>query len=126
MPKLLHLHITPTGYRKKMALYMTRAKLSNEAFKGYVENPSDREAALQKLTGGLGMTMHKMYFSVSTAEIVTIAEGTAAAMAAAEMVIGSSGTTTSIEVIELIDSKSMTAAMETANRVVSTYQAPNK
>ena len=58
------------------------------------------------------MTMHKMYFSVSTAEIVTIAEGTADAMAAAEMVIGSSGTTTGIEVIELIDSKSMTAAME--------------
>ena len=109
-----------------MALYMTRAKLSNEAFKGYVENPSDREAALQKLTDGLGMTMHKMYFSVSTAEIVTIAEGTAAAMAAAEMVIGSSGTTTGIEVIELIDSKSMTAAMETANKVVSAYQAPNK
>ena len=109
-----------------MAIYMTRAKLSNEAFKGYVENPSDREAALQKLTGGLGMTMHKMYFSVSTAEIVTIAEGTADAMAAAEMVIGSSGTTTGIEVIELIDSKSMTAAMETANKVVSTYQAPNK
>ena len=109
-----------------MALYMTRAKLSNEAFKGYVENPSDRETALQKLTAGLGMTMHKMYFSVSTAEIVTIAEGTAAAMAAAEMVIGSSGTTTGVEVIELIDSKSMTAAMETANKVVSAYQAPNK
>jgi flagellar hook-basal body complex protein FliE len=47
-------------------------------------------------------------------------------MAAAEMVIGSSGTTTGIEVIELIDSKSMTAAMETANKVVSAYQAPNK
>ena len=72
------------------------------------------------------MTVHKMYFSVSTAEIVPIAEGTAAAMAAAEMVIGSSGTTTGIEVIELIDSKSMTAAMETANKVVSAYQAPNK
>ena len=51
--------------------------------------------------------------------------GTAEAMAAAEMVIGSSGTTTGIEVIELIDSKSMTAAMETANKVVSAYQAPN-
>ncbi len=109
-----------------MAPNMTRAKLSNEAFKGYVDNPSDREAALKKLTGGLGMTVHKMYFSVSTAEIVTIAEGTADAMAAAEMIIGSSGTTTSIEVIELIDSKSMTAAMETANKVFSTYQAPNK
>ena len=48
------------------------------------------------------------------------------AMAAAEIVIGSSGTTTGIEVIELIDLKSMTAAMETANKVVSAYQAPNK
>ena len=109
-----------------MALYMTRSKLSKEAFKGYVENQSDREAALHKLTDGLRMTMHKMYFSVSTAEIVTIAEGTADAIAAAEMVIGSSGTTTGIEVIELIDSKSMTATMETANKVVSAYQAPNK
>ena len=67
-----------------------------------------------------------MYFSVKTAEIVTIAEGTADATATAEMVIGSSGTTTSIEVIELIDSKSMTAAKETANKVVSAYQALNK
>ena len=88
-----------------MALYMTRAKLSNEAFKGYVENPSDREAALQKLTGGLGMTMHKMYFSVSTADIVTIAKGTAEAMAT-ERFISSSGTTLGIEVIEPINSKS--------------------
>ena len=85
-----------------------------------------RGGCTPKAYRGLVMTMHKMYFSVSTAEIVTIAEGTADAMAAAEMVIGSSGTTTSIEVIELIDSKSMTAAMETANKVVSAYQAPNK
>ena len=81
---------------------------------------------LHSKAGGLGMTMHKMCFSVSTAEIVTIAEGTANAMAAAEMVIGSSGTNTGIEVIELIDLKSMTAAMKTANKVVSAYQAPNK
>ena len=45
-------------------------------------------------------------------------------MAAAEMTIGSSGATTGIDVIELIDSKSMTAAMEKANKVVSAYQVP--
>ena len=72
------------------------------------------------------MNMLKTHFSVSTAEIVTIAEGTAEAIAAAEMTIGSLGATTGIEVIELIDSKSMTAAMETANKVFSAYQAPNK
>ena len=81
---------------------------------------------LEALTGGLGMNMLKTHFSVITAEIVTIAEGTVEAMAAAEMTIGSSGATTGIEVIALVDSKSMTAAMETANKVVSAYQAPNK
>ena len=47
-------------------------------------------------------------------------------MAAVEMVTMSTGTFTSFEGIEIIDSKSMTAAMETANKVVSAYQAPNK
>ena len=47
-------------------------------------------------------------------------------MAAVEMVTISSGVFTSVEGIEIIDSKSMTAAMETANKVVSAYQAPNK
>ena len=109
-----------------MSLYMTRAKLSNEAFKGYVNDPKDREAAVQALMSAAGVTMHNMYFSVSTAEIVTIGEGTAEQFAAVEMVIASSGTVTSFEGIEIIDSKSMTAAMQTANKIVSSYQAPNK
>ena len=47
-------------------------------------------------------------------------------MAAAEMAIGSSGAITGIEVVELIDSKSMTAAMEKVNEAVSAYQALNR
>ena len=39
-----------------MALYMTRAKLSNEAFKGYVSNPQDREAAIKTLMSAVGVT----------------------------------------------------------------------
>ena len=54
------------------------------------------------------------------------AEGTTEAMAAAEMAIGSSGAITGIEVVELIDSKSMTAAMEKVNEAVSAYQALNR
>ena len=109
-----------------MSLYMTRAKLTSEAFKGYVSSPQDRETAVNALMSAVGLTMHKMYFSVSSAEIVVIAEGTAEQFAAVEMVIASSGTVSNFEGIEIIDSKSMTAAMETANKVVSAYQAPNK
>ena len=108
-----------------MALYMTRAKLSNEAFKGYVSNPQDREAAANKLFGALGVKMHNLYFSVSGAEIVAILEGSAENLAAVVMVTSSKGTFTSFETIEIIDSKSMTSAMGTANKVVSAYQAPN-
>ena len=109
-----------------MAHYMIKAKLSNEAFKGYVNDPQDREGPIKAIVSAVGMTMHKIYFSVSTAEIIVIAEGNAEQLAAIEMVIASSGATTGYEAIEIIDSKSMTAAMETANKVVSAYQAPNK
>jgi len=74
----------------------------------------------------VGVDMQSVYFSVSTAEIVAIAEGSAESMAAVEMVTMSTGTFTSLEGIEIIDSKSMTSAMETANKVFSAYQAPNK
>ena len=109
-----------------MALYLARAKYSNSAFKGMVDNPQDREAAANKLFSALNVKMHNLYFSVSSAEIVAIMEGSAENMAAVEMVTSSTGTFSSFETIEIIDSKSMTSAMETANNVVSAYQAPNQ
>ena len=109
-----------------MSLYLVKGKYSNAAFKGMVDSPQDWEAAARKLFTAVGVDMQSVYFSVSTAEIVAIAEGSAESMAAVEMVTMSTGTFTSFEGIEIIDSKSMTAAMETANKVVSAYQAPNK
>ena len=109
-----------------MSLYLFRFKLSNDAFAAYVKEPSDREAAARKLIEAAGGKLHNYYYSVSTAETIAITEIDAESMAAVEMVTMSSGVFTSLEGIEIIDSKSMTAAMETANKVVSAYQAPNK
>ena len=109
-----------------MSLYLFRFKLSNDAFAAYVKEPSDREAAARKLIEAAGGKLHNYYYSVSTAETIAITEIDAESMAAVEMVTMSSGVFTSVEGIEIIDSKSMTAAMETANKVVSAYQAPNK
>ena len=109
-----------------MSLYLVKGKYSNAAFKGMVDSPQDREAAARKLFAAVGVDMQSVYFSVSSAEIVVIAESSAESMAAVEMVTMSTGTFTSFEGIEIIDSKSMTSAMETANKVVAAYQAPNK
>ena len=109
-----------------MSLYLFRFKLSNDAFAAYVKEPSYREAAARKLIEAAGGKLHNYYYSVSTAETIAITEIDAESMAAVEMVTISSGVFTSVEGIEIIDSKSMTAAMETASKVVSAYQAPNK
>ena len=53
-------------------------------------------------------------------------EAEADRIGALEMIGMSTSSFTSFEVREIIDSKSMTAAMETANKVVSAYQAPIK
>ena len=108
-----------------MSLYLVKGKYSNAAFKGMVDHPQDREAAARKLFMAVRVDMQSAYFSVSTAEIVAIVGGSAESMTAVEMVTMSTGTFTSFEGIEIIDSKSMTSAMETANKVVSAYQAPN-
>ena len=91
-----------------------------------VDCPQDREAAANKLFCALDVKMHNLYFSVSGAEIVAILGASAENLAAIVMVTSSTGTFTSIETIEIIDSKSMTSAMETANKVISAYQAPNQ
>ena len=91
-----------------------------------VDTPQDRAAAAHKLADALEMKMHQIYFSVSSAEIVFIVEAEADKVAALEMIGMSTSSFTSCEALEIIDSKSMTAAMETANKVVSAYQAPNK
>jgi len=109
-----------------MALYLMNAKYSNAAYKGMVDTPQDRAAAAHKLADALEMKMHQIYFSVSSAEIVFIVEAEADKVAALEMIGMSTSSFTGFEALEIIDSKSMTAAMETANKVVSAYQAPNK
>ena len=64
--------------------------------------------------------------SVSSAEIVFIVEAEADRIGALEMIGMSTSSLTSFEALEIIDSKSTTAAMETANKVVPAYQAPKK
>ena len=86
-----------------------------------VDSPQDREVAARKLFTAVGADMQSVYFSVSTAEIVAIAEGSSESMAAVKMVTMSTGTFTSLEGTEIIDSKSTTSAMETTNKVVSAY-----
>lgn len=109
-----------------MSLYLTRAQYSTSAFKGMVTAPSDRGAAVRSLFDALGIKTHSIYYSVTSAEIVTIIEGTADQMAAVEMIVMSSGACSAVNSLELVTIEQMNAAMSKAVQTVAEYQAPNR
>ena len=109
-----------------MSTYIASAKYSNDAFKGMVATPQDREAAARTLFDAVGIAMHQIFFSVNEAEIIVVVEGTAEQMAAVEMVTMATGTFDGFQAKEVIDMASMRAAMESASKVMSAYAPPNR
>lgn len=109
-----------------MATFMIRAPYTGDGFKGMVTSPSDREAGVRNVIEAVGASLENVYFSVSTGEAIVILSGTSQQMAALGMAVMSSGALGTIECMELLNTNDMTAAMETASQVVSTYRAPNQ
>ena len=109
-----------------MAVYMTKAKYSTQAFQGMLAKPSDREQATRALFDALGVSIHHLYFEISTGSVVVISEGTADQMACLGMVTGASGAFDSINATELISMNAMSASMGTAQLTAQAYAAPNK
>ncbi len=109
-----------------MAFYYFTADYSAEAFSGMVNSPQDREAAARKLIEAVGMKLHNFYFCVNTGQIIGMIEGTGSQMSTLDMVIMASGAFTCVEAKEVISASEMTSCMDAANKVMSTYKAPNK
>ena len=117
---------TSFNERKKYGFIYFTADYSVEAFSGMVNSPQDREAAARKLIEAVGMKLHNFYFCVNTGQIIGMIEGTGSQMSTLDMVIMASGAFTCVEAKEVIPASEMTSCMDAANKVMSTYKAPNK
>ena len=109
-----------------MATYLATASYSNDAFKGMVATPQDREAAARQLFESLGVSLHQIYFSVTDGDIIVVLQGSAQQMAALEMVTMASGAFTRIESREIISMTDMKSAMDTASQAMSSYTPPHR
>ena len=111
-----------------MGLYLTRAKYTNEAFKGMLSNPHDRGAAATVLFESAGMKLSSIHFSPSMGEVVCMVEGDAMKAAAIDIVVMGSGMFSSVKAMELIDMESLHGAMkhagELARKYATTHKAP--
>jgi uncharacterized protein with GYD domain len=108
-----------------MSLYLTRAKYSQEAFKGMIANPTDREAAGRVMFEAAGIKLHHMWYS-GDGEVICVVEGTAVAGSTASMVVLASGGFTTVETIELITMGQMIEAMKGAGAVAAKFRPPGK
>ena len=108
-----------------MSIYLTRARYSQESFKGMAAKPDDREAAAKALFGAAGMTLQNMWYS-GNGEVICILEGTAVAGATVGMVVLASGGFTSVESPELITMGQMVEAMGNAGTVAAKFRPPGK
>ena len=108
-----------------MATYLMQVQYSSAAFKGMLTDPSDRGEAVKKLAQAFGTKVLGVYYSVSRAGIVILAEGKAEDVSAISMIAGASGVLESIDITELISTDSMNQVMASAAKLSGSYKAPN-
>lgn len=108
-----------------MSLYLTRAHYSQDALKGMISKPENREAAARVMFDAAGVKLHQLWYS-GAGDVIGVAEGSAVSGAAIGMVLMSSGTFTSVDSTELLTMGQMVEAMSQAGTIASKYRPPGK
>lgn len=109
-----------------MASHLIRVRYSQEGYKGMLNNPGDRGAPIQKLLGALDMQVHSVHFSPTSCEayILCDASGDPVKIAAAEMIVLGTGAVADVQVLSLIDSRTMVEAMTLGGKISGMYKPP--
>ena len=108
-----------------MSIYLTRAHYSQDAFKGMIAKPENRENAARAMFDAAGIKLHHMWYSGS-GEVVCVVEGNAVSGATVGMVVMASGGFTSVDSIELITMGQMAEAMTNASTIAAKFRPPGK
>jgi uncharacterized protein with GYD domain len=108
-----------------MPLFMASIKLSPESTKAVVEKPHDRRPAVRAVCEAAGCTLKDYYFALGPADVIVIYEAPDAVTAASvSMLLGASGTSSSVETIQLFAMEDALTAMTKAGQLQKTYRPP--
>ena len=106
-------------------MYVSRARYSQEAFKGTVAKPAYREAAGRAMFEAAGVKLHDMWYS-GNGDVICVVQADAVSASMVGMVVMASGGFTSVESIELITMGQMMDAMKGAGAVAARFRPPGK
>jgi uncharacterized protein with GYD domain len=108
-----------------MSIYLTRARYTQEAFKGMISQPEDREGIAKAMFDAAGMKLHHIWYS-GNGEVICVLEGSAVSGATVGMVVMASGAFDGVDSTELITMSQMVEAMKSAGTVAAKFRPPGK
>jgi uncharacterized protein with GYD domain len=108
-----------------MPLFMAMIKLSAASTKAIIEKPHDRAPLVKAALEANGCNLKEYYFALGPADVIAIYEAPDALTAAAvSMTAGASGTSSSVETMQLFTSTEGITAMTKAGQMQRNYQPP--
>lgn len=107
-----------------MGTYLIKAKYTAAAFKGMLVSPGDRASAYHDLADAVGIEVREIFFSLSSSEIVILADGDKEQMAISELVTMAGGSFSQIDTLELINTGDLEALTRKAADFASVYKPP--
>jgi uncharacterized protein with GYD domain len=111
--------------RTEMPLFMAMIKLSATSTKAIVEKPHDRGPLAKAALEANGCSLKEYYFALGPADVIVIYEAPDALTATSvSMTLGASGTSSSVETMQLFTSTEGMAAMTKAAQMQKNYQPP--
>lgn len=106
-----------------MPFYLFQGRYTAAALKAMVDNPQDREAAARPLIEAVGGTLHHMFFSFGTEDVVALIEAPDdKAMAAGALAVGASGALSGGATTKLMTAGEAMEAMAMAGKATGSYK----
>ncbi len=109
-----------------MAHFIVTGNYTNDAMKGMVAHPSDREAAARALVEAAGGKVKAYYMTTGENDFLMITEAKDGVdVIASLLVAGASGTVSNLKTVRGFTSAEFTAAQKKAGAIAATYLPAN-
>jgi uncharacterized protein with GYD domain len=109
-----------------MAHFIVTGNYTNDAIKGMVAHPSDREAAARALVEAAGGKVQSYYMTTGDKDFLMIAKAKDGIdVIASLLVAGASGTVSNLRTVRGFTSAEFTSAQKKASAIAATYLPAN-
>ncbi len=107
-----------------MATFITQGNYTQQAIKGMVDNPEDRQSAVAGLMESVGAKLKEYYVTTGEYDFLVITESdNLSDLVAGLMIAGSTGGVANLRTVQALTTQESKAAMEKANSARAGFQA---